>query len=426
MRLWLFLFLVKCFAELELVIASPHPEYLRKEFELGFIEFAQQRLGKPVRVRWFELGGTNDILRYILSFRENSGIDVVFGGGTDPFDELKAEGLLQKLNVPQEILDRLPCELNGVKLRDEDLYWVSTNLSAFGIAYRVDKVKLNLSSWRDLADEVFYKKIAISDPRKSGSARFIYELLIQTYGWREAWRLLYRMSKNSVSASFHSSELIKKLTLGEIVAAPLVESHGERAKRLVRNIGFFIPQDMPVYFGDAIAVLKGAPNQAVSELAILYALTDFQHTLVKQVGQPKGPRRKVLGRMAVDPAVYQEAGLVNDLHNPFVNLTTSEKLTGNLRRNQTASVPRFDSKLSAQRWYELSTLIGSLVIDLGYRFGQLSFHQLDSLEPPIPLEDFNNIVATKRWKNVTVRDLDISKIRRKLVAEKIPATIDFR
>lgn len=413
---------LKCFCELEVVVASPHPEYLKKEFELGLIEYARTNLQKRLSVRWFELGGTNDILRYVLSFRENSGIDVVFGGGTDPFDELKREGLLQKLHVPHHILAELPAELNGVKLRDEDLYWVSTNLSAFGIAYRADKVQLDGSaSWRNLADETFYRKIAISDPRKSGSARFIYELLMQTYGWREAWRLMYRFSKNAVSSAFHSSELIKKLTLGEVLAAPLVESHGERAKRLAPNIKFLIPKNMPAYFGDGIAILKGAPNLSAAQMTIEYALTDFQHILVKNLGEPKGPRRKVLGRMAASSSVYKESGLVEGLNRPFDALTQFDKMVTSL--SQTIV---FDSKASAKRWYEISTLIGGIIIDLDYRLKTLSYSELDLLEPPISEAEFDQIVESGKWKAVTARDKDLANIRRKLVHEKMPRAIDFR
>ncbi|MCS6961973.1 MAG: ABC transporter substrate-binding protein [Deltaproteobacteria bacterium] len=395
-----FLFLSLGFCEQELVIASPHPDFLKKEFEIGLKKFLLEKTGKQTKIRWFEIGGTNDILRYILRTRHKSGIDIFFGGGTDPFEELKKEGLLLKPKLRNEMLSRVPFKLGVFELHDRDGFWFSTNLSGFGIAYNNNISNLfpnNQPSWEDLAKEFFFLKVAIADPRKSGSARFIYEILLQNFGWEKSWLLFYRFAKNSRSMTFHSSELIKKLSFGEILMAPLVESHGQRAQRLNPSIKFTIPRDLPVFFGDGIAVLISAKNPELASIAVEYALTDFQYVLSLRVGTPKGPQKKELARMAIDPTVYNSPYIVEGLVNPFEAKVGQSFV--------------FDFKKSSERWYEFSSLFGAIVIDLGYVFRNLPYQTIDALPPPVDETQFQRIVEERRWKEAWVRDVDLARIR---------------
>ena len=83
----------------KLVIVSPHWEGLRYEFARAFSEWHQEKFGTPVEVDWRDLGGSSENVRFVISeFKQSPdgiGVDLFFGGGTDPFFEFVKHGLLQ-------------------------------------------------------------------------------------------------------------------------------------------------------------------------------------------------------------------------------------------------------------------------------------------------------------------------------------------
>ncbi|MFZ4397370.1 MAG: hypothetical protein ACOYOU_17285, partial [Kiritimatiellia bacterium] len=64
-----------------LVVISPHNEAIRQEFGTGFSAWHQAHYGVPVKVDWRVIGGTTEIMRYLVSqyagsAQASSGIDV--------------------------------------------------------------------------------------------------------------------------------------------------------------------------------------------------------------------------------------------------------------------------------------------------------------------------------------------------------------
>ena len=226
----------------ELVVISPHNEAIRQEFGEGFSAWHRQHYGLPVRVDWRVIGGTTEIMRYLVSeysasakrffksqkipwpangadivlsrsrpsdegswalweaFRAcdapqeiTCGMDVFFGGGV--YDHAKAER--QGLSVPAwkdgkppaGLFDDaaghplIPAEMNGEVWRGKAYYGVV--LSAFGICYNVDrlrdlKVGRPPSAWEDLTDPRYFEQIGLADPTKSGSVAKAFEMIVQT------------------------------------------------------------------------------------------------------------------------------------------------------------------------------------------------------------------------------------------------------
>ena len=83
----------------EVVVLSPHSTDIRNETSRAFSDWHHARRGVPAVIRWRDCGGgTSQILRFIRSEYaarpEGIGVDVLYGGGVDPFLELKASGLL--------------------------------------------------------------------------------------------------------------------------------------------------------------------------------------------------------------------------------------------------------------------------------------------------------------------------------------------
>src|SRR5437764_8753039 len=91
-----------------LVLISPHRDELREEVALAFQKWIGSRadslagqgfdVGQGVDIVWQDIGGgTSQITRYLESNPGGTGIDVLFGGGTEPHLRLAGKGLLEKI-----------------------------------------------------------------------------------------------------------------------------------------------------------------------------------------------------------------------------------------------------------------------------------------------------------------------------------------
>lgn len=124
-------------AENEVVILSPHWDGIKDETSAAFSAWHQKKYGAPAIIRWREVGGgTSQILRFLRAEYANhasSGVDVLYGGGVDPFRELEKDGLLMRYDPPADILAQIPAQLNGMELYDPGHAWFGAALSGFGI-----------------------------------------------------------------------------------------------------------------------------------------------------------------------------------------------------------------------------------------------------------------------------------------------------
>ncbi|HEX4794986.1 MAG TPA: ABC transporter substrate-binding protein [Humisphaera sp.] len=194
-----------------LVIVTPHPDDIRREFARAFDRWHREKFGSGVSIDYRVPGGSTDVRRLLEAvyqpFRDKTtgrlapdaqvGIDVVFGGGDFFFDsELKPLGVLQPMHLPTQLLaDAFPQPaLAGVKLYDSSKapdgspapMWVGSCLSSFGILYNPDIYRaLGLPEpsedhgWQDLTDPRLAGLLALADPSHSGSAAVAYEMVIQ-------------------------------------------------------------------------------------------------------------------------------------------------------------------------------------------------------------------------------------------------------
>ena len=199
-----------------LTIISPHGKEIQNEFERGF-------------KTKFDQGGSSDDLRYVLeqfkgkSREQGIGIDVFFGGGADSFSELESADALQSL--PNEY--SIPAQINGVPLRGAKNVWVAAALSGFGVLYNksiMQRDKLPLpQTWADLGNSKLRGRVALADPRHSGSAHMAYEIILQANGWDKGWKILTQMAGNSSAFGKSSSKLLEDVASGEAVAAPAID-----------------------------------------------------------------------------------------------------------------------------------------------------------------------------------------------------------
>lgn len=189
---------------LTLRIITPHNQDIRRVFEPAFSDWHRQRFGRAVDITYLSPGGTNEIVRYLTdvygSYRDgsgrllpeeqvDSGIELVWGGGDYVFDRI-FKPLLKPLRVSRELLAAAfpKTDLAGVPLLDIEPAgaspkWVGIVLSSFGIVHApVFYEVLGLpapEAWHDLARPELSGLLALADPTKSGSAAFIYMMVLQ-------------------------------------------------------------------------------------------------------------------------------------------------------------------------------------------------------------------------------------------------------
>ncbi len=110
-----------------LVIVSPHWEGIQEEFGRAFLAHYRAEAGREADVEWLNQGGTSAILRFLRSeykrTPEGIGIDLLFGGGIDPFLELQRDDLLAAYRVPDSLLASMGADIGGIPVYDPEFHW---------------------------------------------------------------------------------------------------------------------------------------------------------------------------------------------------------------------------------------------------------------------------------------------------------------
>lgn len=339
----------------DLVILSPHWEGIKREYERAFNENRKT----PVTFRWLDMGGTADILRFIKSqFRstpDSIGVDLFFGGGIDPFTELEKLELLQRIDIGPELEHAIPAELRGAPIRSTQGYWFATAISSFGLVFHKKILSfLGLPppmGWRDLTNPRYFSWIASADPRKSGSAHAIYEVVLQRFGWDVGWQILYGLAINSRSFLSSSAQGPHEIALGEVAISPLIDTYANQARRLFGDdiVGYALPEDGTIYTGDGIAVLKGAPQAALAKEFVYFVLSRAgQELIMQRRGTPGGPTEFELAKLSVRPDLYSTPpNLLAISANPFIGDDGFS----------------YNNAVASKRWTLVNDLIGTFLIE---------------------------------------------------------------
>ena len=376
----------------ELKIVSPHWDGYRREIEVGFARWYKQKHNRIVNIRWIDIGGGSDIVRNLVA-RKNIGdplpVDIVFGGGTDIFDSLKKANLLLRTDLPSLLRSRLQNSLGGNKLIDDEDMWFSVSLTTFGIVVNKELLKLKgikePKFYSDLANDSYKQLVGSADPRKSGTNRFMYELILQRYGWEDGWRIIYKISSNVKSFSVHSSQSPKDVASGEIAVALLVDSYAQETIRKYggEKIGYNVPLDTYSFFGDPVAKLVTVKEPELADQFIEFILSEEgQAILSLKVGAPLGPSQYELTRLPVYKSIYNRTDIARE-EKPF------EHLGSFIYRQDEA----------ASRWEVTSKLLGIFAVDIQPLLSSARYvNKVDFslLEPPVSAEELKDLVTLSK------------------------------
>jgi ABC-type Fe3+ transport system substrate-binding protein len=315
-------------ADPEVVVISPHWEGIKDETSRAFRSWHEKKYGQPAVIRWRDAGGGSQIIKFLRNEYQqspSSGVDVLYGGGVDPFRELKKDGLLARCDLPPEILSALPAQLNGMEIRDPDQEWFGASLSGFGIITN-ERARSILGlpaarRWSDLTDPRLAGWISSSDPRASGSALAIYEIILQSLGWDRGWAVLMQMSGNTRNYLSSSAASAVEVGVGDAIYGVSIDIYGQAQSAYygTENVSFVLPEGQTVITPDSIAILKNPPHPEIARHFLEFVLSrEGQLLWMLPKGAPGGTTRSVINRMSVMPSLYAElAGVTPVRTNPF-------------------------------------------------------------------------------------------------------------
>ncbi|MEY4668537.1 MAG: hypothetical protein RL518_1236 [Pseudomonadota bacterium] len=370
-------------ADDEVVVVSPHWEGIKEEFARGFVSSYRAETGRTVTVRWLDIGGTSDIVKFLKThYRtdpQNLGIDVVFGGGIDVMMELSRAGVLQPVTIDPRIVSRIPPTVAGVPLYSPQREWYTAAISIFGIIVNTvaaDKLHIpHPHAWRDLGSSHYFDLVGIADPAKSGSMHAMFEVILQGYGWRDGWELLTRIAANARTISNHASQVGKDVATGEMAVGVAIDTY---AGDVIRRVGpervrFVIPTDYAAITGDCVSLVAGAPHPELGRRFIEFVLSEAGQKLwYYKKGTPGGPKEFEIGKLPVIPDLYstgEPATVVPGSPFTFTNVLP------------------FDATKAAQRWNLVNDIYSSFVVEVHDRLVAFSRRYPDRQPPTNPISE---------------------------------------
>ena len=351
---------VRLFAEDELIIISPHPEGIETEFGKNFEKWYAEQTGRTVKTDWRDVGGTSSNYRFIESeFKrvpDGIGIDIFFGGGTDNYLRLSNMGWLHAYKLPGTQLEQMMQSFQGIPLYDAEHQWYGAALSSFGIMYNEQLRELlklpKATAWQDLGNVELIGKIGAADPRESGSAHMVYEIILQTVGWENGFALLTKIGGNVRGFSAGANAIPTDVVAGQVIYGLAIDfyAYGQIAIVGADKIKYVVPADGAVVTADPIAILKGAPNLPVAEKFLEFVLSEKAQKLwMLRDTDSEGPKWKGgLNRASVLPALYDKLGERCIVPNPFA---------------MEGAPFQYDSDKGSTRWDIVNGLFGVLIID---------------------------------------------------------------
>jgi iron(III) transport system substrate-binding protein len=361
-----------------LVIVTPHVEQIRHEFGRAFSIWHQREHGTPARVDWRSPGGTSEIRKQLESqmqaavaagafaLRDATELkapsrsdkdkfpeviidpartdlpDLFMGGGSFEHNAIKGgfvvesaqgstDGKPRKLRVR---VSRAPAtlyseqELSAVfgenrigieRLYDPDQHWFGTALSGFGIVYNRDLLRdkglPEPTSFAELGNPRLVGKVALSDPRQSGSVATLYDSILNKEGWDKGWRTLREMSANARYFTASSTQPPLDVSQGECAVGVAIDFYGRgQAQSVLREgedpasgrVGYVDPPGATYIDADPISMVNGARNEALARRFIDFCLTQEAQALWQFAPRANVPAKDSSGRaITLGPEQYR-------------------------------------------------------------------------------------------------------------------------
>lgn len=301
---------------LQLVAISPHNEDIKEEFEKAFsIQYALNE-GKRVEIDWRSIGGGGSKIReYLVSVYDRSeedtaGIDIVWGGGEDNFEKMAEEGILQKLEISEDVKANIPAQFGGLLMYDPDGYWCGAAVSGFGFLYNKERLEsLGVPApklWDDLGAPDMMNLVALADPTQSSSAAAANEMIVQSgEDWPDGWAKLLAILSNATQF-YSGASGAADAVISEAAVATCIDFYGtNRVAKYPDALVYVAPKGQTAINADPIAILKNPPHADLAQAFVDFVLSPKGQALwALPVGAEDGPVENFLGRKPIRKDVY--------------------------------------------------------------------------------------------------------------------------
>ena len=264
-------------AEGELVVyGSCEEEYLA-----AACEHFEELYG--IKVQYQRLS-TGEVQAKIEEENGNPSADAWFGGTTDPYNVVAAEGLLEAYEAENA------SHLLGSQYRDPDGYWYGIYKGILGFMVNKDELaRMNLEApadWQDLLKPEYKGLIWLSNYNTAGTAKLVINTMIQKYGHDEGIQYLVDLDKNIEVYTKSGSGPSKNVGTGECVIGIgfLHDGITQIIDNGYDNIELIIPSSGTSCEIGATAIFKGAAHPNAAKLWIEYALSPDCVNLAAQNG----------------------------------------------------------------------------------------------------------------------------------------------
>jgi len=314
----------------KLVVISPHNTAIQAEYENAFSIDHAVKHGQRVELEWRDVGGGGTaILRHLRNVYENSdrsGIDVVWGGGEYNFQKMADEGILQTMEIDNDVLANIPPVFSGLAMYDKDKRWCGSAISGFGFLYNMqlfDRLKIAPPvKWEDLGDKRFFGLVGLADPMQSGSAAASYEMIIQSgESWTDGWAKLLSILGNAKKFYDGAGDAAEALPSGEVAVSTCIDFYGiNRVIKYPDTLKYITPKGQTAFNPDPIAILSNPPNPELAQQMVSFVLSSRGQALwALPVGDPDGPIYTALGRQPIRKDVYEtyRGKLMAEIINPY-------------------------------------------------------------------------------------------------------------
>lgn len=253
-------------AEGELVVyGSCEEEYL----SAACLKF-QQMYGITTQ---FQRLSTGEVQAKIEEENGNPSADVWFGGTTDPYNVVAAEGLLE----PYQAINA--SHLMGDQYKDKDGNWYGIYKGILGFMVNKDSLaEKGLEApkdWDDLLKPEYKGLIWLSNYNTAGTAKLVINTMIQKKGHDEGIQYLVDLDKNIEVYTKSGSGPSKNVGTGEctIGIGFLHDGITQIVDNGYDNIELVIPSSGTSFEIGATAIFKGAKHPNAAKLWVEYALS---------------------------------------------------------------------------------------------------------------------------------------------------------
>ena len=257
-----------------------------------------------IKVQYQRLS-TGEVQAKIEEENGNPSADVWFGGTTDPYNVVAAEGLLEAYEAENA------SHLLGSQYRDPDGYWYGIYKGILGFMVNKDELaRMNLEApadWQDLLKPEYKDLIWLSNYNTAGTAKLVINTMIQKYGHDEGIQYLVDLDKNIEVYTKSGSGPSKNVGTGECVIGIgfLHDGITQIIDNGYDNIELIIPSSGTSCEIGATAIFKGAAHPNAAKLWIEYALSPDCVNLAAQ----NGSYQFLVIDNATQPEVAAEFGL---------------------------------------------------------------------------------------------------------------------